>query len=104
MNDYTNSGTCGSDLKIECFLQVLAIYHDDIPGGRVQTQSVYFSKNSANTAGSTLYGGLLDRCTVNKLAEVYENYVPDDIVRGGGIAYFMNVTNTSKTSISSLPV
>ena len=33
VNDYTNSGMCGSDLKIECFLQVLAIYHDDIPGG-----------------------------------------------------------------------
>lgn len=105
MNDETNSGTCGSDLKIECFLQVLAIYHDDdyIPGGRVQIQSVHFSENIANN-GSTLYGGLLDRCAVSLFAEVRKNNASNVIVRDGGIAYFTNITNANKSSISSLPI
>ena len=41
---------------------------------------------------------------MSQFAEVHKNNAPDDIVRGGGIAYFMNITNANKASISSLPV
>ena len=89
----TNSGSCASDLKTGCFFQVLALYSGDY--NSVKTQNIYFSQNYATISGSTLYGGLLDRCTVSMLAEVY-NYKKytayDSKGRDGGIAYFMNVS------------
>ena len=64
VDDDTNSGTCASYTKIECFFQVLALHS----GGRFyRTQSMNFSQNHANVSGSTLYGGLLDRCAVSPL-------------------------------------
>ena len=104
--DDASSGTCVSNLnsKAECFFQVLALYDDENLDIRdVKTQSMYFSKNSANMSGSTLYGGLLDRCAVSKFAEYYKRYAHDskDI---GGIAYFKNVSIATNTSISSGPV
>ena len=39
--DDTNSGTCASDTKTECFFQVLAIYSGVIPR-RTVTQSIVF--------------------------------------------------------------
>ena len=103
--DDTSSGTCGSDPKTECFFQVLALYDDENPDiSHIKTQCVYFSQNYANNSGSTLYGGLLDRCAVNQFAEYYKRYAHDSKDIGGGIAYFNNVSTTINTSISSGPV
>ena len=71
VDDDTNSSTCASDPKMECFFQVLALY--SIEDSHLETQSMYFSQNHANISGSTLYGGLLDSCTVGQFAEV--NYI-----------------------------
>ena len=106
VDDDTNSGTCASVPKTECFFQVLAVYRLQglNPGGR-STQCIYFSQNSAYVSGSTLYGGLLDRCAVNPFAEVYKIYaLNDNTEEGGGIAYFKNVSNTTNISMSSGPV
>ena len=89
--DDTNSGTCTSDLKTGCFLQVLAVHNTE--DERLKTQTIYFSQNYATNSGSTLYGGLLDRCTVSQLAEVYKKIPAYDYEdKDGGIAYFMNVS------------
>ena len=104
VNDDTNSGTCASHPRTECFFQVLALsifyYRPDIP---FNFSSMYFSNNLANISGSTLYGGLLDRCVVSQFAEVNVNNN-----RGGGdregIAYFKNVSTIANVSISSGPV
>ena len=91
VDDDTNSGTCVSDPKTECFFQVLAIHSRE--GDDLTTQSIYFSQNYANIEGSTLYGGLLDRCAVSPFAEVHRKYTAYDYKdRDGGIAYFRNVS------------
>ena len=113
VDDHTNSGTCASDTKTECFFQVLAIYSTNY-WEYIRIQSIYFLHNFANTSGATLYGGLLDRCTVSQFAEFYQRYGPlDNKDRGDGIAYFRNVAipntyeevvNDTNLSVSSLPV
>ena len=112
VNDDTNSGTCASDpnLRTECFFQVLALYSRFLYGRGINLlNSMYFSNNLANISGSTLYGGLLDRCAVSQFAEFdVDNYRGIDNNRGGGnregIAYFKNVSTIANVSISSGPV
>ena len=88
VDDDTNSGTCASSTETECFFQVLALYSG---GGALRIQSMHFSQNNANVSGSTLYGGLLDRCAVSPFAEVHKKYTRAFKDRDGGIAYFKNV-------------
>ena len=94
VNDNTNSGTCSSHPKTECFFQVLALYdHHSKRRNIIITQGLYFSQNLANVSGSILYGGLLDRCAVSQFAEVKKTHAPK--YRSGksnGIAYFTIVS------------
>ena len=95
VNDNTNSGTCNSHPKTECFFQVLVLYDHEKPGinNSIITQGLYFSQNHANISGSILYGGLLDRCAVSQFAEVKNTHAPK--YRSGksnGIAYFTIVS------------
>ena len=53
---------------------------------------MHFSQNHAKISGSTLYGGLLDRCAVSPFAEVHNKYPHDFKDRGDGIAYFKDVS------------
>ena len=103
VGDDTNSGTCASDPRTECFFQVLALYSKHLYDLYRGINLLYFSNNSANISGSTLYGGLLDRCAVSQFAEFEV-----DNNRGGGnregIAYFKNVSTIANVSISSGPV
>ena len=92
MDDDSNSGTCASDPKTECFFQVLALYENayEFRGPQhIKVQSIYFSQNHANISGFTLYGGLLDRCAVSQFAEVYYKYYNSIF---DGIAYFNNIS------------
>ena len=99
----TNSGTCASDLKTECFFQVLAVHNNKEE--RLKTQTIYFSQNYATISGSTLYGGLLDRCAVSQFAEVHKkNTAYDYKDKNGGIAYFMNVSIPKYYSINDIYV
>ena len=106
VNDDTNSGTCANDTKTECFFQVLAHYDNSYPSNIIYIQCMYFSQNYATVSGSSLYGGLLDRCAVSQLAELYLKY-PGYKVKGkvNVIAYFKNISIITKNfSISSDPV
>ena len=90
VDDHTNPGTCASSTGTECFFQVLALHSYGFSD--LRTQSMHFSQNHANISGSTLYGGLLDRCSVSPFAEVHNKYPHEFKDRGDGIAYFKNVS------------
>ena len=92
VDDDTNSGTCANSTETECFFQVLALYSLQHPHQCLGTQSMHFSQNYARISGSTLYGGLLDRCVVSSSAEVHNKYPRDFKDRDDGIAYFKNVS------------
>ena len=68
--------------------------------------SLYFTENNASISGSTLYGGLLDRCAVSQSAEVRIKYVEDYEDGGNGIQYLQHVSTITESdvSISSRPV
>ena len=116
MDDSTYSGTCASALKRYCFFQVLAMYYYNIIVDygysierRLKMQSIHFFLNRANILGSTLYGGLLDRCAVSQFSEFHDSlYRPDS--EADGISYFRHISNNdiivfeNETSISSLPI
>ena len=77
VDDDTNSGICASDTKTEYLFQILALYVGDVDPS-TKTQSMQFSQNYANISGSTLYGGLLDRCAASQFADVrnkHSNYI-----------------------------
>ena len=90
VDDDTNFGTCASSTETECFFQVLSLHSIESPYPNIQ--SMHFSQNHANISGSTLYGGLLDRCAVSPFAEVHNKYPRAFKDRGGGIAFFKNVS------------
>ena len=107
--DETNSGTCDStsygihSTLTECSMQTLAI-HNEVSD--TLAISINFTDNHAHISGSTLFGGLLDRCTVSPFAEVYNNRNRPAIING--ITYLQNMStfteSSSSFSINSHPV
>ena len=96
VDDETNFEICTgrSDERIDCFLQVLSPqktgnYNYDLI-------SIEFIQNN----GSTLYGGLLDRCTLSPLAEIL---ILHPTVTNG-VSYITTISNISTDNISSAPV
>ena len=108
--DDTNSAMCASfsfkeySAPTECSIQMLtlhgevydSLHHDDI----------IFARNYAYTSGTTLFGGLLDRCTVSPFAEIYNS-----IIHYGSSALIDGVTSlksvstiTNVSEINSHPV
>ena len=97
VDDDSNSGICASNAETECFFQVLALYSVSLDSRGAE--SMHFSQNHVNISGPTLYGGLLDRCTLSPFAEVYPLGSSVD-----GITYFKNVSTPTNLSVSSDPV
>ena len=109
--DETNSGTCAStsynvhSATTECFLQTLALHGKR--DSRLSLVNTKFERNYATISGSTLFGGLVDRCTASSFSEVYykykDDYEPNSL---GGLGYLLNTSNIQNSigSISSAPV
>ena len=81
-------------------------HHDNT---NISIQNVCFSENHAVIAGSSLYGGLLDRCTVSHLAErnidnINKSKSQSEDVQGIGIAYLKPISNIETVNIGSPPV
>ena len=108
--DDTNSVTCASTsyqthyTSTECFMQTLAL-HATV-NSNVNLVNLNFTKNYAEISGSTLYGGLLDRCTVSPSAEVYIKYDYYGAQPGAmsGAEYIESITNIDVMSVNSDPV
>ena len=65
--------------QTECFIQTLGVhksYQDE------NTINTFFSNNTAHQSGSDIYGGLLDRCSINPTAELV-NYSKSLIIING---------------------
>ena len=96
--DETNFWSCAKNTDSslnECFMQVLATSWDGTEDYNHIT--TYFSTNHANKSGSIIFGGLLDRCSVNQYAPFKSKL--------SGVTYLKQVTNIeNEDSISSLPV
>lgn len=82
VDDYTNSGTCAStsystySASTECFIQTLTSSN----GIRkyIDNRHYHFLGNYATKSGMSLYGGLLDRCTVSPISDLMFTYLEDD--------------------------
>ena len=104
VSDRTIPETCSSNpfgtSSQECFIQTLALHssssHD------LNTVNTYFLNNLARMSSSALYGGLLDRCTVNPSAEIFLKIRNTTLL--DGLTYIQNVTNINLSSIASDPV
>lgn len=112
--DETNSQQCTSvsymnqRVDTECFLQVISPL--SIDQEMYNYIGIEFAKNSAKISGSTLYGGLLDRCTLDPKAEILlenvlnKNHTGHPVV---GSDFFNNVSDIDvidRHAISSNPV
>ena len=96
--DDTNPGACSP--KIECFIQILALYESYWPINKINTVNIHFSGNSATEHGSNVFGGLLDRCVPSSLAEVFKPKVKPY----NGVSYLQHLSNIQLDSIASPPV
>ena len=98
VDDTTNTAACDSRQETECFFQILILHemHETNP------IRVYFSQNTATHSGGTLYGGLLDRCTVSPFAISIDKFpMHHYLERGTALNYFKDHIVTSNVSISS---
>ena len=100
VEDSTYSSMCASSSRSECFFQVLAIHSYQIAS---VSHDISFAQNYASISGSTLFGGLLDRCTASPFAEVHN--IQGVHYDKAGIDYIHDVSSFSElSSISSKPV
>ena len=95
IRDETYLGTCNStsymvyQKQTECFLQ--ALYSDVNTRHSERKHSISFENNTA-ARGSVLYGGLLDRCTVSPMADIYKKSIhrTQNTHIIDGLTYFLN--------------
>ena len=93
-----NKGGRNYDKSItqDCFIQTIQLYQI-IRGMPDKVINTFIINNTAES-GSALYGGLLDRCTVNAYAEIYDDEL-------AGLQYINKTVMISKGStIASDPV
>ena len=112
----SDDGMCAlSTSNKECFFQALALYRNGpLPNldsnGNIICKNVYFEHNRARIAGSSLYGGLLDRCRISPLAELLlsnaseSSTLSNRTITVGGLAYFHSISNVKTSDIASPPV
>ena len=66
--------------RAECFIQTLKVAHFSVPS--ITYINTFFINNTAHQSGSDIYGGLLDRCTLNPRAELLHSYPQYKYIRG----------------------
>ena len=109
--DETNVETCDSNYHYannanssECFIQVISLDMSLI--NIFDINSISFQQNFAYKSGSTIFGGLLDRCIPSHFAEIYKmlNFtLPNNRIIDGA-TYLQYISNIKPDSISSQPV
>ena len=91
-----DSTSSGCSYGAECFMQSIALYCGE--SGLNNSITMHFDGNIASSSGSNLFGGLLDRCIPNILAEVYPE------INYSGVSYLRSISDIALDSVSSLPV
>ena len=90
--DNTNDGGTDSQIyQAECFIQTLRAYTRNI---RTKFLSIntFFTNNTAHQSGSDIYGGQLDRCTINTNAELATRFPHDKYLHVHGFDYIKATT------------
>ena len=99
IDDQSNPELCNGSSSTECFFQILApspLHLMDVI--KFQNEALNFTGNSANSTGDAIFGGLLDRCTLNSAT-------PSRRQKYDGINYIQSISNIDDVdSISSHPV
>lgn len=105
VRDETYTTVCEANSDMEqssisyCFFQVTDYYRQS------GTLELIFDSNQAYAAGSLLYGGLLDRCTLNTVESSFFDSPFLFQQNSSGITYLKSVSNVANTDvIASLPV
>ena len=82
--------------QTECFLLAYKL-------GEANKKLITFSENLANIAGSAIFGGLLDRCTVNPgfTKDPFDSGVQQPTY---GLSFLIGLSNLQPAEISSYPV
>ncbi len=109
----SDDGMCSlSSSNKECFFQALALY-GNAPltnldsNANIMCKNIYFEENRARITGSSLYGGLLDRCRISPLAELPLSNASKGLtlsnrtITVGGLEYFRSISNIQASDISS---
>ena len=115
VDDESNSGACASNpfernsIKSECFIRVVATHTILTANTNYSLNNIDFDLNLANESGSTLFGGLLDRCRVSLFNEVDRTIDLTDnqflTYKGDGLRYLFDIsTGNTRQTISSYPV
>ena len=93
----------------ECFIQILVMYNSTNYGRQVTSsfKSVYFLHNTVRVSGSSLFGGLIDRCKVfhfteQLLTNSYQLHHLATVVHG--VSYLKKISNIDLSDIGSQPV
>ena len=111
VDDASNSDSCLSNPfevsapKSECFVSVVATETYVPANTNSSLSNIRFYLNFAEISGSTLFGGLLDRCIVSPFT--YEITTEEELItyKGDGLDYILDITiGQSNQSISSYPV
>ena len=96
--DETNYGMCSMfSTASDCFIQILS--PADTENAIYDIVSVKFDNNKAESSGSILFGGLLDRCTLRRDSEIFKqmgyfiNNPVYSIPQVYGFTYFQNISN-----------
>ena len=97
VDDDTYTGTCSMRQITECFFQTVSYDHSN-SSNMHKIIRIHHVKNYAKHSGSTLYGGLLDRCAINPYTKV------DHSDTQTTLNYFMSLSTFTNASISSGPV
>lgn len=105
IDDYhSDMDMCGSQYylrhstKTECFLFAFANQGKKI---------IHFSRNLAHNSGSALFGGLLDRCTVDATytGDIFDVlYSRQNIKPSSGFSYLAALSNINPVLVSSQPI
>ena len=100
--DETYSDTCSTTFDHECFFQPVPLRigmqsNDFTLSGFITAEKVFeFSGNSA-MRGPLLFGGLLDRCMLNRTLQIFGGNPVNDAFK-----YFSDISSTFSTSLKDL--
>ena len=102
-DDETNFRVCANSVNHDCFVQVTTSI------GKDNLKDIVFKHNVAHKTGSDIFGGLLDRCKVNKymyaeirLSDSTNNIYNTDWI--DGVTYLKDISNINIAKIASKPV
>lgn len=100
--DETNAAICDSigshhSDATECFVQVLTVLLTEEVQKNTDLIGLEFESNSA-PSGAVLFGGLLDRCTLSPIAEIYKLY---GRIYFDAVTYLLNITNLQVDDLNS---